>query len=95
MRTAPLLDEPAVSLRKTSEFFGHTPSQEELARMTHTDIMRRNAKDPRQQYGGDIRREEARKIDAANRAEIDAAIEWINPVIAELGLVDFMRGHAV
>ena len=56
--------------------------------------MQRNAKDPRQQYGEAIRREEAQKIDAENQAEIDAVIEWINPVIADLGLVEFMRGHA-
>ena len=95
LEMAALLDEPLISLTKTSEFFGHTPSQQELDLMTHRDIMQRNAKDPRQQYGGEIRREEAQKIDAANRAEIDAAIDWINPVIADLGLVEFMRGHAV
>ena len=90
-----LLNEPLVSLQKTSEYFGHTPSQQELGLMTHRDIMQRNAKDPRQQYGNEVRREEAQKIDAANRAEIDAVLDWIDPVIAELGLVDFMRGHAV
>jgi len=90
-----LLTEPLVTLQKTSEFFGHAPSQEELGLMTHRNIMHRNAKDPRQQYGDAIRREEARKIDADNQAEIDAVIEWINPVIADLDLVEFMRGHAV
>ena len=90
-----LLAEPLITLQKTSEFFGHTPSQEELGLMTHKDVMQRNAKDPRQQYGDAIRREEAQKIDAANHAEIDAVIEWINPVIADLGLVEFMRDHAV
>jgi hypothetical protein len=90
-----LLTEPRIALQKTSEFFGHTPSQEELGLMTHKEIMQRNAKDPRQQYGDAIRREEAQKVDAANRAQIDAVIEWINPVIVDLDLVEFMRGHAV
>jgi hypothetical protein len=90
-----LLNEPRNSLQKTSEFFGHRPNRQELGHMTHRDIMQRNAKDPRQQYGGEIRREEAQAIDAANHAEIDAVLDWINPLIAELGLVGFMRSHAV
>ncbi len=90
-----LLTEPRLSLQETSKFFGHTPSQEELGLMMHKDIMQRNAKDPRQQYSDAIRREEAQKIDAANHAEIDAVIEWIDPVIEELKLFDFMRSHAV
>lgn len=90
-----LLTEPRISLQKTSELFGHAPSQEELDLMMHKDILQRNAKDPRQQYGDAVRREEAQKIDAANHAEIDAVIEWIDPVIEELKLFDFMRSHAV
>jgi hypothetical protein len=90
-----LLTEPAISLQKTSEFFGHAPSQEEIGLMTHSDVMQRNAKDPRQQYGAEIRRQQAKQIDAVNHAEIDTVIEWLDPVIEELDLIGFMRSRAV
>lgn len=90
-----LLTEPSSALQRTSEFLGHAPSDVELRAMTHKDVMQRNAKDPRQEYGDAIRRAEAENIATANQAEIDAVIDWINPVIGNLGLIEFMRERAV
>ena len=90
-----LLSDPEKYLSKTSGYFGHEPSQHDLDLMTHENVMQRNAKDPRQRYGSEARQKESEPILQRHQAEIDAVLKWIDPVIADLGLDEFMQSRAI
>lgn len=86
-----LLARPGPVVRAVSRHFGHEPSDHDMLRMTSQEVFGRNAKDRRQRYGSDLKAREERQVLAANRDEIEAVIEWIAPLVDELGLQDFLH----
>lgn len=89
------LAQPAGAVRAVSEFFGHVPSDEELAVMTGPEVMNRNAKHPQKIYGSETRSIEARHIIAHNRPQLDRALAWAKPLVEQLGLIEEMRSRQI
>ena len=86
-----LLDDTEASLAAVSRHFGHVPNEEDLTKMTHDDVLRKNAKDSRYRYSADQKREDDQKIIEEYRQDIDEAQEWISPIVESLALYEFME----
>lgn len=84
------LAEPKDTLRTLSAFFGHDPTESEVGQMTGIEVMGSNAKDSSQVYGPEKRSLESRKILEAHGDEIRKTLSWINPLVRDLGVMDFM-----
>lgn len=93
MRT--LLAHPEAATRSVSEHFGHEPGEHDVVRMTSKDIMGRNAEDKRQAYDGAIKFREDQQVLKAHRDEIEAVVEWVDPLVAKLGLYDFLQDRRI
>ena len=86
-----LLAQPADTLRAASCHFGHDPSDHDMVRMTSDEVMGKNAKDKRRRHNSRLKSKEDEQVLVANRDEIDAVIEWISPLVEELGLYGFLQ----
>lgn len=86
-----LLAQPDAVMRAVSRHFGHEPSDHDMVRMTSKDVFGKNAKDQRQHYGSDQKAKEDHHILETHRQEIDAVVEWITPLVSELGLYEFLQ----
>lgn len=88
-----LLNDPENTLAGVSTHFGHVPSIGDRSLMADPDILGKNAKDPRQAYGSKIKQQEADQVLKVHGSEVQSVSRWINPLIRELGLVDFLKHH--
>lgn len=89
------LKQPKATMRAVSRHFGHEPSEHDMLRMTAKDIMGRNAKDQNVRFDSATKAGEDQRVLDARREEIDAVVAWIDPLVSELGLYDFLRDGAL
>lgn len=87
------LGRPADTICALSKFFGHEPGAEELAAMVGPGVMDSNAKEPQRGYDRETRRLEADRVAVSNRADIDFALTWAEPLERQLGLPESMRSR--
>lgn len=90
-----LLKEPQATMRSVSRFFGHEPNEHDLLRMTSKEVMGRNAKDRHMRYDSATKADEDERVLASRRDEIESVIEWIDPLVRELELYEFLRDRAL
>jgi len=88
-----LLASPADSLARVSAHFGRPATQDDIARMTHPEVMRTNAKSPGQQYGTDVRELEIQRVLDTHGAQVQETLEWAEPLLAELQLREFLHAR--
>jgi hypothetical protein len=89
------LKNPKMTMRGASRLFGHEPNEHDLLRMTSKEIMGRNAKDQHLRFDSTTKAEEDGRVLSARRDEIAAVVEWIDPLIHELELCEFLRDRAL
>ena len=89
------LQHPKTTMRSVSRHFGHEPNEHDLLRMTSKDIMGRNAKDRSVRFDSATKAGEDQRVLAARREEIEMVVKWIDPLVSELGLYDFLRDRAL
>lgn len=89
-----LLNEPERTLASVSKHFGHSPAARDRSLMADPDILGKNAKDPRQSYGSQIKQQEANQVIQVHGNDVKSVSKWITPLIRELGLVEFLQNHA-
>ena len=89
------LQHPEATMRSASRLFGHEPNEHDMLRMTSKDVMGRNAKDQHLRYDSATKAGEDERVLAARRVEIEAVVEWIDPLVRELELYEFLRDHAL
>lgn len=77
-----------------SKHFGHAPNADERALMVHPDVMQNNAKDQRCKYSNLLREQESKRIREIHGQEIADVVSWIDPVIRELQLIEFLESRA-
>ncbi len=82
-------------MRAASRHFGHVPNEHNMLRMTSKDIMGRNAKDRNLRFDSADKASEDHRVLAARREEIEAVVEWVDPLVRELELYEFLRNHAL
>lgn len=85
-----LLADPRSALAAVSAHFGHAASPGDLAGMTDATVWQRDAKHPDRPYDGDARRREHETLLRVHRDEIRATRAWLEPLVAELGLTEFL-----
>lgn len=87
-----LLRTTDVALTVVSQHFGHTPTREELGRMTHQRIMGRHAKSPDNlAYSLEIRDREFATFREMSGQEIQTVLRWAEPAIRQFGLRKFLH----
>lgn len=89
------LEQPKATMRAVSSLFGHEPNEHDMLRMTSKDIMGRNAKDQNLRFDRTAKAGEDQRLLEARRAEIEGVVEWIDPLVRELGLYEFLRDRAL
>lgn len=89
------LEHPKATMRSVSRHFGHDPNEHDMLRMTSKDIMGRNAKDRNVRFDSATKAGEDQRVLDARREEIEAVVEWIDPLVSELGLYEFLRDRAL
>jgi hypothetical protein len=87
------LARPADTVCALARFFGHEPGADELAAMVGPGVMGSNAKEPQLGYDRETRRLEADRIAVSNRAEINFALTWAEPLERQLGLPEGMQSR--
>lgn len=87
------LDDLPGTLGSLSHFFGHAPDPTEVQRMMDPKIIRTNAKDQSKPYGNEQRQIEMNQIRSRYGQELENAMAWIEPLVRELGVLDFMHTH--
>lgn len=90
-----LLARPEAVMSSVSKHFGHEPGEHDMVRMTSKDIMGKNAKDKRQNYDSATKSQEDQRVLTAHRDEIEAVVEWISPLVEDLGLYDFLQDRQI
>ena len=90
-----LLARPEAVMRAVSSHFGHEPGEHDMVRMTSKEIMGKNAKDKRQRYDSATKSREDQQVLTAHRDEIDTVVEWIDPLVENLGLYEFLQDKQI
>ncbi len=85
-----LLADPLPALAAVSAHFGYAASPEDLAAMTDPSVWQRNAKHPDRRLDRNLRRRQNEAVLAAHRGAVADAVDWIQPVIRESGLLEFL-----
>lgn len=85
------LKQPEDTLRALSLFFGHQADSSEVARMADPGVLESNAKQQQQKYNRGVREQEAQQVVSSYGNEIDRALAWINPLVKELGLLEYVE----
>lgn len=88
-----LLDDLPTTLSSLSRFFGHSPDAAEVQRMMDPQIVQTNAKDQSLSYGKAQRQAETTQVRNHFLRELESAKAWIEPLVKELGVLEFMRSH--
>jgi len=86
-----LLQDLAANLGSLSRFFGHAPQPAELQRMMNPQVIQTNAKDQSKPYGLEQRLFETNQIRGRYGQELQSAIKWINPLVKESGVLEFLQ----
>ena len=63
----------------------------ESAKMAGPEVLETNAKQQDQRYDTKTRELEAQQVVATHQQDIRKTIDWINPLVQELGLLEFME----
>jgi hypothetical protein len=84
------LQKPEQTLKALATFFGHEPDDPEVSRMTSTEVMGSNAKNSSQAFGAKKRASESKLILETHGKEIRQTVAWIDPLLRDLGLMEFM-----
>jgi len=88
-----LLSNFPAKLDSLSRFFGHVPDPAEVQRMMDPQVIRTNAKDQSKPYGNEQRQIESNQIRSLFGQELASAMAWIEPLVRELGVLDFLHAH--
>ncbi|MBM3855509.1 MAG: hypothetical protein FJ399_20535 [Verrucomicrobia bacterium] len=83
--------DPPGTIAHVSRFFGHEPDTAEIERMTDRAVLEANAKDPPQPYSPGQRRIDMDATASRHRRELADMRDWIEPLAAELGVLDDLR----
>jgi hypothetical protein len=89
------LEHPKAAMRAVSRHFGHEPNDHDMLRMTSKDIMGRNAKDQSLRFDRVAKAGEDQRVLDARRDEIDSVVAWIDPLVRELGLYEFLQDRTL
>jgi hypothetical protein len=81
------------ALDQLCRFFGHAPGPGEVERMMDPKVIGTNAKDQTSPYGQEQRLLELNQIRRRHEEELKGTIAWIEPLIAESCVLDFMDAH--
>jgi hypothetical protein len=90
-----LLTDTTQAVAEVSSYFGHRPIDAEKALMTQPDLMNTNAKAPGESFNSDMKQKQTDEILYRYGSEIKQIIDWIDPMIQQLGLPDFLAGLAL
>ena len=90
---ADMLTDLPGTLDSLSRYFGHAPDAAELQRMSNSRITGTNAKDPSMPYGSEQRRIEMEAIGNRFESELADAMAWIEPVVRESRVLDYMHAR--
>jgi hypothetical protein len=85
------LEKPADTVRFLSEFYSYHPDSDEVAKMVSPDVLETNAKQQSQSYSKEVRQAEAHQLIRSHHKEIERTLGWINPLVQELRLLDFVE----
>ncbi len=88
-----LLNDMSTTLVSLARFFGHVPVPAEVQRMMDSQVVQTNAKDQSKQYGNEQRQFESKQIKSRYARELDSTAAWINPLIRQLGVMEFMQSY--
>ncbi len=86
-----LLNELAATLGALSRFFGHVPDAAQIGQMMDPQVVRTNAKDQSKPYGNQQRQFETNQIKSRYAQELSSTMAWIDPLVQELGVLDFLH----
>jgi len=89
------LADPDNALHRVSQHFGYRPSDLERARMTHSEVLGRNAKDTGSEYSVAQKEHERLRVYESRHEEIEQAWRWIRPTVERLGLYEFLQSFDV
>jgi hypothetical protein len=92
MAMADFLGDMRGSLSKLSTHYGHQPSEADLDAMTAPEVTSTDAKHQENSYSTNQKSMESEQIVRSNKAEIAKALNWINPLVGDLGLMETLAG---
>lgn len=81
------------SLQKLSHFFGHNVVAKEIEVMLDPGVTQTNAKQQQLSYGQKTRQAETALVLNKFNSNIEKAMYWINPLVAELGVLKYCRDN--
>lgn len=79
------------SLKNLCSFFGHNASELEIETMLDPRVTQTDAKHQQIRYGKIAKQAEAEQILNQYSIEIRQALQWIGPLVNELGVLDYCR----
>ena len=83
LRSQDLLNSPAAILGSVSDWLGLKLTADHFDKVINGSVWHSHAKDPRYQYGMELRDEENRDIIGRYASEIDDALAWAAPLLAK------------
>ena len=81
------------NLKSLSSFFGHNATPLEIERMLDPEVTQTDAKHQQNPYGRQSKQAEAVQILGKYSIEIEKVLRWINPLVEELGVLEYCRIH--
>ena len=87
------LNDMGGSLKSLSSFYGYNATAAEIEKMLDPSVTQTDAKHQQNSYGKELKRVEAEEIKNRFSIEIHQAIGWINPLVEDLGVLDYSSAH--
>jgi len=81
------------NLTSLSIFFGYKATPAEIESMLDPGIINRDAKHQQVPYGRQSKQAEAAQVLGNYGSEIKGTINWINPLVEQLGVLEYCKGH--
>ena len=81
------------SLQRLSRFFGHAATAMEIGRMVDPEVTQTDAKHQHLSYGRQLKQTEVTQVLANHSVEITKVMHWINPLVEELGVLEYCGTH--
>ena len=79
------------SLAALSSFYGHEASEDDLDAMMAEEVTGTDAKHQENSYGARQKSLESSQVEQLHEKEIRATLDWISPLVRDLGLIDTMK----
>lgn len=81
------------SLNSLSSFFGHNATPIDIERMLESEVTQTDAKHQHVPYGKQTKQAEVAQVLRKYRAEIKKVLRWINPLVEELGVLEYCEAN--